>query len=123
MTRSLTVSSGSATPKSECIICAIQGLSGEGRTDRTGVRTIPNSEILAAPSRKALQTLAGGPGRSSAATTSQSTSSAGATAAVPITVGRDSRTSIQVGKYAIFQKYPALKCLYLNRGGNGSAVK
>ena len=46
--------------------------------------------MLAAPSRNAVQTLAGGPGRSSAAITSHSISSAGATAAVPMTVGRDS---------------------------------
>ena len=59
-----------------------------------GARTAPSSEMLAAPSRNAAQTLAGGPGRSSAATTSHRINSAGATAAVPMTVGRDSRTSI-----------------------------
>ena len=50
--------------------------------------------MLAAPSRKAIQTLAGGPGRSPAAITSHKISSAGAIAAVPMTVGRDSSRSI-----------------------------
>src|SRR5215475_11162928 len=50
---------------------------------------MPNKEMLAAPSTKAVHTLSGGPGRSPAATTSQRMNSAGATAAVPITVGRD----------------------------------
>ncbi len=51
---------------------------------------MPSSEMLAAPSRNAVQTWAGGPGRSSAAMTSHSISSAGAMAAVPMTVGNAS---------------------------------
>src|SRR5580700_2481479 len=94
MTRILTVSSGSATPKSECSPCAAQGFSGAVRIDMKGARISPSSEMLAAPRKKAVHTLAGGPGRSPAATTSHRMSSAGATAAVPMTVGRDSRTSI-----------------------------
>src|SRR5579872_3266317 len=56
--------------------------------------------MLAAPRRNAVQILTGGPGRSPAATTSHRISSAGATAAVPMTVGRDSRTNISI---ALFQ--------------------
>ena len=89
MTRILTVSSGRATPNTECSACATQGFSGAARIDRNGARATPSSEMLAAPSRNAVQTLAGGPGRSSAATTSHSISSAGAMAAVPMTVGRE----------------------------------
>src|ERR1700694_4497232 len=97
MTRILTVSSGSATPNTECSTCAIQGFSGAASNETNGARNTPSSEMLAAPSTKAVQTLAGGPGRSSAATTSHNTSRAGATAAVPITVGRGSRKFIQKG--------------------------
>src|SRR4051812_30719771 len=56
---------------------------------------MPSSEMLAAPRKKALHTRSGGPGRSSVAITSHSNSKAGATAAVPMTVGRDSSRSIQ----------------------------
>src|SRR6187402_767768 len=52
--------------------------------------------MLAAPSRNAAQTSPGGPGRSSAAITSQSTSRAGATAAMPMTVGSDSSRFIWI---------------------------
>src|ERR1700733_1642322 len=51
--------------------------------------------MLAAPRKNAVQNLVGGPGRSSAATTSHSTSSAGAMAAVPMTVGREARRFIK----------------------------
>src|SRR3984957_16658753 len=90
MTRILTLSSGSATPNSECRACAAHGFSGADNSDMKGVRISPSKEMLAAPRKKAVQTLSGGPGRSPAATTSHRISSAGATAAVPITVGRDS---------------------------------
>ena len=72
----------------------IQGCSGTANSDVNGARTTPSSEMLAAPSRNAVQTRAGGPGRSPAAITSHRISSAGAMAAVPITVGRDWRRSI-----------------------------
>src|ERR1700680_2462640 len=97
MTRILTVSSGAATPNTECNACATQGFSGPARIEANGARATPNREMLAAPSRNAVQTLAGGPGRSPAAITSHSISSAGATAAVPMTVGVDSRSSIASG--------------------------
>jgi len=102
MTRILTVSSGRATPNSECSACATQGFSGAAKIDRKGARKIPYSEMLAAPNTNAVQTLAGGPGRSSAATTSHNISSAGATAAVPMTVGRDSRMSIEAANILFF---------------------
>ena len=95
MTRILTASSGKATPKTECIACAIQGFSGVASNRRNGARIAPRSEMLAAPSMNAVQTLGAGPGRSSAAITSQRISSAGATAAVPITVGREARRFIE----------------------------
>src|SRR3569832_250543 len=94
ITRIFTLSSGSATPNSECSTCASHGLSGADRSAAKGARTTPRMEMLAAPRKKAVHTLVGGPGRSSAATTSHKMSNAGATAAVPITVGRDSRRSI-----------------------------
>src|SRR5258708_3792900 len=56
---------------------------------------MPRNEMLAAPSRKATQPRAGGRGRSSGAITSHNTSNAGAIAAAPITVGRDSSSSIE----------------------------
>src|ERR1700758_642930 len=94
MTRIFTVSSGGGTPNTECNAWSSQGLSGATATQANGARTAPRSEMLAAPSTKAVQILAGGPGRSAAATTSQRINSAGATAAVPITVGRDARRFI-----------------------------
>ena len=84
------------------------GMSGTASSDANGARTMPSSEMLAAPSRNAVQTLAGGPGRSSAAITSHRIKSAGAIAAVPMTVGRDSRRSIWTGRYAIFRELSAL---------------
>ena len=63
--------------------------------------------MLAAPSRNAVQTLRGGPGRSSAATTSHRISSAGAMAAVPMTVGRDSRRFIRMANKPFF---PIIHC-------------
>src|SRR6267154_6897331 len=105
MTRILTVSSGRATPNSECSACATQGFSGAAKIDRNGARRIPNSEMLAAPNTNAVQTLAGGPGRSSAATTSHNISSAGATAAVPMTVGRDSRRFIRMANMPSFFRF------------------
>src|SRR5581483_9445662 len=96
MTRILIASSGSATPNRECSPCASQGFSGAVNKDMKGARITPNTEMLAAPRKKAVHILTGGPGRSPAATTSQRMSSAGATAAVPMTVGRDSRTSISI---------------------------
>src|SRR5665811_1764715 len=59
MTRILTVSSGRATPRTECNTCATQGLSGAARIDMNGARATPSSEMLAAPRKKAVQTLAG----------------------------------------------------------------
>src|SRR6478735_894293 len=103
MTRILTVSSGIATPNTECTARATQGFSGAANIDANGARATPNSEMLAAPSRKAVQTLAGGPGCSSAAITSHSNSSAGATAAVPMTVGRDSRRFIAMANMPFFR--------------------
>jgi hypothetical protein len=88
ITRTFTISSGAATPNTERRPCVIQGFPGTARIAANGARAMPNREMLAAPSRKATHTRAGGPGRSSAAMTSQSTSSAGAMAATPIDVGR-----------------------------------
>src|SRR5258706_15389722 len=102
MTRILTVSSGRATPNTECTARATQGFSGAANIDANGARATPKSEMLAAPSRKAVQTFAGGPGRSSAAITSHSNSSAGATAAGPMTVGRDSRRFIAMANMPFF---------------------
>src|SRR5207237_3034921 len=61
---------------------------GTARIEANGALAIPNKEMRAAPRMKASQTRVGGPGRSSAAMTSQSTSNAGAIAATPIDVGR-----------------------------------
>src|SRR5260370_18223050 len=83
MTRILTVSSGRATPNTECRARATQGFSGAANIDANGAGTTLKSEMLAAPSRKAVQTLAGGLGRSSAATTTPRNNSAGATAPFP----------------------------------------
>jgi len=94
MTRILTASSGSATPNTERRTSATQARSGVASSLANGARTTPNNEMLAAPSRNAVQIFSGGPGRSSAAITSHRINSAGATAAVPITVGRDSRRFI-----------------------------
>src|SRR5437868_6076391 len=69
--------------------CVIQGFPGTARIAANGARAIPSSEMLAAPSTKAIHTWAAGPGRSSAAITSHSNSNAGAMAATPMTVGRD----------------------------------
>src|SRR6266576_2753422 len=96
MTSTLTISSGAATPKIECSTCATQGFSGVSRIELKGARATPKSEMLAAPSRNAIQTLAGDPGRSPAAITSHNISSAGATAAAPTTLGRDARRFIDV---------------------------
>ena len=95
MTRTFTISSGAATPKTERRPCVIQGFPGTARMAANGARAIPNSEMLAAPSTKASHTRAGGPGRSSAAMTSHSTSNAGAMAATPIDVGRAWSSSMQ----------------------------
>src|SRR5258705_4784769 len=103
MTRILTVSSGRATPNTECTARATQGFSGAANIEANGARTTPSSEMLAAPSTKAVQTLAGGPGCSSAAITSHSNSSAGATAAAPITVGRDSSRFIRMTNMPVFR--------------------
>ena len=62
-----------------------------------GIRASPSNETLAAPSTKAVHTMAGGPGRSSAAITSHSSSSAGAMAAAPMTVGRVSSRFMSAG--------------------------
>src|SRR5205814_4776560 len=86
--RTFTISSGAATPKTERRPCVIQGFPGTARIAANGARAIPKREMLAAPSKKASHTRVGGPGRSSAAMTSQSTSNAGAMAATPIDVGR-----------------------------------
>lgn len=94
MTKILTASSGAATPNIERTACATQGFSGAARIDVKGARAKPSTEMLAAPRKKAAHTFAGGPGRSPAAITSHSISSAGATAAVPITLGRDARRFI-----------------------------
>src|SRR5271156_2916903 len=101
----LTASSGKATPNTECNTSATHGFSGAASSLANGARTTPNSEMLAAPSRNAVQTFSGGPGRSSAAITSHRISSAGATAAVPITVGRDSRRFIETADRATFPYY------------------
>src|SRR5215213_2641930 len=89
MTSILTISSGAATPNTERRASAAHGFSGVARIKANGARTSPSNEMLAAPRKNALQTLAGGPGRSPAAITSHNISNAGATAAVPMTVGRD----------------------------------
>ena len=102
MTRILTVSSGSATPNTECNAWATHGFSGVASNEANGARAAPNSEMLAAPRRNAIQTLAGEPGRSPAAITSHKISSAGATAAVPMTVGRDSRRFIGMANMPFF---------------------
>src|ERR1700712_3813485 len=91
MTRILTASSGRATPNSERRASTAQGLSGAARIEANGARARPNSEILAAPSTNAVQTWAGGPGRAPPANKSHNISSAGAIAAVPSTVGSDSK--------------------------------
>ena len=74
------------------------GRARDGRVPPTilanGARARPSREMLAAPRKKAVQTRTAGPGRSSVAITSHRNSSAGATAAVPMTVGRDSSRSI-----------------------------
>src|SRR3954465_9378206 len=101
MTRTLTISSGAATPKTERSACVIQAFPGTARIAANGALAIPRSEMLAAPSRKAIQTRAGGPGRSSAAMTSHSTNNAGAIAAAPMTVGRDSSSSICMELYLV----------------------
>ena len=72
MTRILTISSGAAMPKIARKASASPGLSLMASSDMNGARAAPSSEILAAPSRNAAQTWNGGPGRSSAAITSQS---------------------------------------------------
>ena len=102
MTRILTISSGAATPNTECNTCVTQGFPGAFRIGMKGARATPKSEILAAPSRNAVQTLAGGPGRSSAAITSHNTNSAGATAAVPMTVGSDARRFMAMANMPFF---------------------
>src|SRR6478672_6298256 len=94
MTRILTVSSGRATPNTAYRLCANQGFSGATSIATKGLRAAPNGEMLAAPRRNAVHTFAGGPGLSPAAITSHKSSSAGATAAVPMTVGRDARRFI-----------------------------
>ena len=85
------------------------GVRGATSSRRNGARTTPNSEMLAAPSRNAVQILGAGPGRSSAAITSQRISSAGAMAAVPMTVGREARRFIGMADMAIFLRYLRLK--------------
>src|SRR4051794_3501083 len=99
MTRTLTISSGTAMPKIACKASACAGLSVRASSDLNGTRASPKSEMLAAPSRNAAQIWKGGPGRSSAAITSQSINSAGAMAAAPMTVGRDSSRNIGQGIY------------------------
>src|SRR5689334_3638562 len=95
ITSTLTISSGAATPSSECMIDASQGWSGPTTSNfANGARAKPSREMLAAPRKKADHTRSTGPGRSSVAITSHRNNSAGATAAVPITVGRDSSSSI-----------------------------
>src|SRR5512139_1706650 len=106
MAMTFTASSGSATPKIECMTSAVQGLSGAATIEANGARKSPNSEMLAAPSRKAVQTWAGGPGRSSAAMTSHSSRSAGATAAVPTTVGNASSRFIRIENRFPRPSYP-----------------
>src|SRR6185437_6785889 len=83
-----TSSSGAAMPKTERKINSSHGDSVMLSIGANGARINPSSDMLAAPSTNAAQTIAGGPGRSSAAITSQSSSSAGAMAAAPMTVGR-----------------------------------
>src|SRR3954453_16589184 len=102
MTRILTVSSGRATPKVECMACASQGLSGIAIRRANGARTSPSSEMLAPPSRKAIQTLVGEPGWSPAAITIHNIKSAGTTAAVPMTVGRLSNMLIAMHDMSFF---------------------
>src|ERR1700737_3532025 len=105
MTRIFTISSGAATPRTECSAWAIQGWSDATGIDETAARAIPSSEMLPAPRKNAVQTLAGGPGRSPAAITSHRNSSAGATAAVPMTVGRDSSSSIWMAIMPFFRQF------------------
>jgi len=94
MTRIFTISSGAAMPNTACSTMVQVGSSVRPGMAANSARGKPSREMLAAPSRKDTQTSPGGPGRSSAAMTSQSTSKAGATAAMPITVGSDSRVSM-----------------------------
>src|SRR5260221_9502275 len=110
MTRILRVSSGRATPNTERRACATQGFSGATNIEANGARAAPSNEMLAAPSRNAVHTLAGGPGRSSAAITSHKISSAGATAAVPITVGSASRRFIGAANRPRFSVIYGSKC-------------
>src|SRR3954462_11010244 len=75
--------------------CASHGFSGVPKIKAKGARTGPSNEMLAAPRKNAIQTLAGDPGRSPAAITSHKINSAGATAAAPMTLGRDERRFIE----------------------------
>src|SRR5258705_2569466 len=61
--------------------------------------------MLAALSINAVQSLMGGPGRSPGAITSHNISRAGATAAVPMTVGRDSRRFIRMANMPSFFRF------------------
>src|SRR3954452_10333494 len=80
----LTSSSGAATPNTERRASDSHGLSDTVSNAANGARASPSKEMLAAPSRNAVQTSFGGTGLSSVATKSHSTSKAGATAAVPM---------------------------------------
>ena len=115
MTRIFTASSGSATPNTACMRLRQPGIVGARNRLTKGARTRPSSEMLAAPSTNAVQTLTGGPGRSPAATTSHSISSAGAMAAVPITVGRASSRFIWIADRPFFADYVYAACVTTDR--------
>ena len=95
MTRILTISSGSGDAEYRMQGLGNPGVVGDG--EQCGKRRARDAQQRNAggAEQKRDPDLAGGPGRSSAAITSHSTSNAGAIAAAPITVGRDSSKSIQ----------------------------
>src|SRR5258705_341663 len=65
----------------------------------------PNSEMGGAPTKNGAKTLGGGRGASPAGITSHNISRAGATAAVPMTVGRDSRRFIRMANMPSFFRF------------------
>ncbi len=95
MTRTLTISSGAATPNAARTASVAQGLSGMASSALNGIsRQAEQRDAGRTEHEGESHTCTGGPGRSSAAITSHSTSSAGAIAAAPITVGSDSSNNM-----------------------------
>src|SRR5947209_2944602 len=101
MTSILTASSGAAAPNTECSAWAIQRFSGAARIEANRARATARSGKLAATRKNAGQTVTGGPGCSPAEITSHNINRAGATAAVPITVGRDASRFIGTADLAV----------------------